>query len=141
MNLNRPSQTLLPLLGIVAAPLLLAVMGLTHPRDLTPETARYWYVLHLLLLPVFPLLGVNLWWLLAGIPGPWAWVARILTFVTYPSTVASMSSAESRQDWSVVTGAARGSDARWPPHRAGARTVIWDLDGEVELRPSSSATC
>jgi hypothetical protein len=84
MNLNRPSQTLLPLLGIVAAPLLLAVMGLTHPRDLTPETARYWYVLHLLLLPVFPLLGVNLWWLLAGIPGPWAWVARILTFVYIP---------------------------------------------------------
>lgn len=59
-------------------------MGLTHPHDLTPETASYWYTLHYILLPVFPLLSVNLWWLLANIPGPWAWLARILAFLYMP---------------------------------------------------------
>ncbi len=84
MNIQLRSQALLPLLGIAAAPLFLAGMGLTHPYDLTPATASYWYTLHSVLLPIFSLLGVNLWWLLANIPGPWAWLARILVFVYIP---------------------------------------------------------
>jgi hypothetical protein len=84
LNIQLRSQAFLSLLGIAATPLFLAAMGLTHPYDLTPETAGYWYTLHYVLLPVFPLLGVNLWWLLANIPGPWAWLARILAFVYIP---------------------------------------------------------
>ena len=71
----------LTIFGIVAAPLLLAVLGVTHPRVLTPATASYWHALHLALLVLFPLLGVNLWWLLAGFSGWAAWTARALGLV------------------------------------------------------------
>ncbi len=71
----------LAVLGIVVAPLLLAVLGVTHPRVLTPDTAPYWHTLHLILLVLFPLLGVNLWWLLSGFSGWTAWTARALGLV------------------------------------------------------------
>ncbi len=67
--------------GIVAAPLLLAALGATHPHVLTAETASYWHALHLVLLALFPLLGVNLWWLLAGFSGWAAWTARVMAFL------------------------------------------------------------
>lgn len=76
----RPA-TLLPILGIAAPPLLLAALGVTHPQVLTPETAPYWYGLHLVLLILFPLLGVNLWWLLSNFSGWAAWTARALGLV------------------------------------------------------------
>lgn len=75
------SAKLLPILGITATPLLLAALGVTHPRVLTPETASYWHTLHLILLVLFPLLGVNLWWLLSGFSGWMVWAARALGFV------------------------------------------------------------
>ncbi len=67
--------------GIIAAPILLAVLGVTHPRVLTPETASYWHALHLALLVLFPFLGINLWWLLSGFSGWAVWTARALGFV------------------------------------------------------------
>lgn len=72
---------LLPVLGVAATPLVLAALGVTHPQVLTPETAPYWHTLHLVLVVLFPLLGVNLWWLLAGVSGWMAWAARALGFV------------------------------------------------------------
>ena len=60
---------------------MLAALGITHPRVLTPETAPYWHTLHLVLLVLFPLLGVNLWWLLSGFSGWMVWTARALGFV------------------------------------------------------------
>ncbi len=76
---RRPSRAAIA--GIVVPPLLLAGLGVTHPQDLTAETARWWRDLHVLLLPVFPLLGVNLWWLLAASPGPLPWLGRAAAFV------------------------------------------------------------
>jgi hypothetical protein len=84
MNIHRRGHSFLSLLGIAALPLALALLGLTHPHDLTPATAQYWYTLHLILLPLFPLLAVNLWWLLASSSSPWAWLARILACVYIP---------------------------------------------------------
>lgn len=74
-------RSLVSLAGIAATPLILAGMGVTHPHELTPQTAGYWHLLHYLLLPIFPLLGVNLWWLLRGVTGPLAWIARGLAFI------------------------------------------------------------
>lgn len=71
----------LTVLGIAAAPLLLAALGVTHPRILNPETAPYWHTLHLILLVLFPLLGVNLWWLLSGFSGWAVWATRALGLV------------------------------------------------------------
>lgn len=65
----------------VAGPaLVLAGVGLTHPTELTPDTAPWWTTMHTLLLVVFPLLGLSLGLLLRGVPGPLAWVARIAAF-------------------------------------------------------------
>ncbi|WP_406430911.1 hypothetical protein OHB00_03000 [Streptomyces sp. NBC_00631] len=45
---------------VTAAPLLLAVAGLVHPRHLTASTAGHWAGLHVVLLPVFPFLALGL---------------------------------------------------------------------------------
>jgi hypothetical protein len=69
-------------LAVVAGPpLLLAVLGLTHPITLTVDTASDWRDLHVLLLPIFPLLGLAPW-LVARQEGPaWGWVAAVLGYV------------------------------------------------------------
>ena len=64
-----------------AAPgLVLSVLGLFHPTQLTPGTAAAWWQLHIVLLPVFPLLGVALVLLLRGERGPLAWLARLSAY-------------------------------------------------------------
>ena len=66
---------------VVAGPaLVLAGLGLTHPQQLTATSAPWWTTLHIMLLPIFPLLAVSLWLLLRGVPGPVAWVARIAAY-------------------------------------------------------------
>lgn len=51
--------------GAVAAvavpPLLLAAVGLAHPHTLNDESAVRWLALHVVLLPLFPLLGLAPW--------------------------------------------------------------------------------
>ena len=58
----------------------LAVIGLFHPAELDASTASRWWQLHVLLLPLFPLLAVVLWGLLRGETGPLAWTARIAAY-------------------------------------------------------------
>jgi hypothetical protein len=66
---------------VVAGPaLVLAGLGLTHPQQLTTTSAPWWTTLHIVLLPIFPLLAVSLWLLLRGVPGPVAWVGRIAAY-------------------------------------------------------------
>ena len=66
---------------VVAGPaVVLAGLGLTHPQDLTATSAPWWTTLHVLLLPLFPLLAVSLWLLLRGVPGLVAWAARIAAY-------------------------------------------------------------
>lgn len=66
---------------LVALPgVLLGLTGLAHPVLLTPETAERWRLVHLVLLPLFPLLGASVWLLLVGERGLFAWAARGLAF-------------------------------------------------------------
>jgi hypothetical protein len=66
---------------LVASPaVVLAVLGLAHPQELTVRSAAWWTRLHIVLLPIFPLLAVSLWLLLRGVPGPAAWAARIAAY-------------------------------------------------------------
>jgi hypothetical protein len=44
---------------VTAPPLLLAVAGLMHPSTLNVATAQHWVILHIALLPVFPLVTVG----------------------------------------------------------------------------------
>lgn len=61
--------------------LLLSALGLFHPAQLTPGTAALWWQLHVVLLPVFPLLGAALVFLLRGERGLLSWVARVAAYV------------------------------------------------------------
>ena len=66
---------------VIAGPaVMLAGLGLTHPQELTAASASWWTTLHVILLPIFPLLAVSLWLLLRGVPGPVAWVGRIAAY-------------------------------------------------------------
>lgn len=77
-----------PVLRIVAAlvgPVALTVAGATHPAHLTAESASWWHDLHVIMLPLFPLLGLSVWALLhrvrGGLDGALAIAARLLAFV------------------------------------------------------------
>ncbi len=60
--------------------LLLAGFGAVHPAHLDAATASWWASLHVILLPVFPLLAVAQWLLLASAP-PWLrWPGRLAAF-------------------------------------------------------------
>ncbi len=66
----------------VALPgLVLAVLGLFHPRALSSSTATVWWQFHVVALPLFPLLAVALWLLLRGENGPTAWLARVAAYL------------------------------------------------------------
>src|SRR4051794_19174738 len=68
-------------IALVALPgVVLAGMGLLHPAHLTAGTAQWWSTLHVLLLPVFPLLGAAQWLLLEGAPVLLRRVGRLAAF-------------------------------------------------------------
>lgn len=60
--------------------LLLAAFGLTHPGGLHAGNAQWWTTLHVILLPVLPLLGAGLWVLSAPAPPPLRWPARLAAY-------------------------------------------------------------
>jgi hypothetical protein len=66
---------------VLAVPgLLLAGFGAVHPAGLDAGTAHWWATMHILLLPVFPLLAAAQWVLLAPAPGWLAWPGRLAAF-------------------------------------------------------------
>ena len=79
--LSTPMRYGLALLGPVA----LAVAGATHPARFTAESAAWWHDLHVILLPLFPLLALTVWMVLGpvwtGVDGWLATAARILALV------------------------------------------------------------
>lgn len=65
--------------AVVALPAVaVGLLGLLHPVFLTPDTAERWRLVHLLLLPLFPLVGASVWLLLLGRRGALPWAARLL---------------------------------------------------------------
>jgi len=70
------------MVAVAATPgLVLAIAGLFHPSDLTVATAPTWWWLHVLLLPVFPLLGGVLVLLLRGERDWISWIGRVAAYV------------------------------------------------------------
>lgn len=67
---------------LLAAPgLALAAVGITHPENLTYDSAEHWWVMHLVLLPLFPLLGLALAGLVRRRNDAVGWSVRLLAFV------------------------------------------------------------
>jgi hypothetical protein len=70
------------LAALAAAPaVVLALLGLAHPADLTTETAPAWTTLHVVLLPLFPLLGLPVLLLLRGERPPVIWGVGIALLI------------------------------------------------------------
>jgi hypothetical protein len=65
----------------VAVPgLLLAGFCVVHPHGLHAGNAQWWATLHILLLPVFPLLAAAQWVLLRSAPQPLRWPGRLAAY-------------------------------------------------------------
>ncbi|GAA2696225.1 hypothetical protein [Nonomuraea recticatena] len=74
-------QIVLRTAALTFVPVVLAVAGLLHPHHLTQETAERWVTLHLLLLPVFPLLTGTLLLLVRGLRGAWVTTVRVGSYI------------------------------------------------------------
>ena len=108
----RSRTLLLPLL--VAGPaVVVAGLGLLHPVFLEPDTAERWRLAHLLLVPVFPLVGASVWVVLRGERGPAAWAARLLA-AAYAVLYLSLDAIAGIGAPHQVLGAARRGDPRPP---------------------------
>lgn len=68
----------LTLIALVVGPALLAALvGLTHPMDLNPDTATYWKNMHIGLIFVFPLMGLAPWLIARRVDRRLGWLAAI----------------------------------------------------------------
>jgi hypothetical protein len=69
-------------LAVALPPLALAIIGATHPQHLTAVSALYWRNLHVVTLPIFPLLGFAPWLIVRFRHDLWlSWAAGILGFL------------------------------------------------------------
>jgi hypothetical protein len=70
------------MVGAVALPaLILAGIGLSHPSRLTADTAPWWATMHLVLIPLFPLLGVAIWIMLRHDRTAVGWGGRVAAII------------------------------------------------------------
>jgi hypothetical protein len=75
-------RRLLLYVAVAVPPLILAGIGITHPQQLTTASAEYWRDLHIVTLPIFPLLGFAPWIVVRFAHNLWlSWAAGILGFV------------------------------------------------------------
>lgn len=75
-----PSNRVL-LTVVIAGPLiLLAIASVFHPMNLTDATAGVWFGLHLVLIPVFPLVGFAPWLIAKQVDRRLGWAAAVFGF-------------------------------------------------------------
>ncbi|WP_213813682.1 hypothetical protein [Glaciihabitans sp. dw_435] len=83
--MKTASDSRLRTLGTIAVvaipPLMLAVVGISHPMILTAQSAEYWRNLHIAILPVFPLLGFAPWLIVRGYVAWVSWLTGALGFL------------------------------------------------------------
>jgi hypothetical protein len=77
MDVRSVSRRLL----LIGTPLVLALLMIVHQLIDQFERPLAFLELHLLLLPLFALMGVAIWVLLEGIGGAVAWAARVAAFL------------------------------------------------------------
>jgi hypothetical protein len=116
---RRPAPTLvLVLLG----PVLLALAGLLHPGGLSAATAHRWVWLHIVLLPVFPLLALGFVVLLRDRPPAGApRVARVVAWIGAAVYAAAYTGLD------AVAGIGAGTVAGQPGDQAELRRLVLAL--------------
>ena len=101
-------------LVLIGTPLALAPLMVLHQLIDQVEQPEAFLVLHLLLLPLFALMGVAIWALLEGVDGGAAWAARVAAFVFLVGYVALDAIS------GVAASAVLASDAPWSTEAARA---------------------
>lgn len=66
--------------GVAAPAVLCALIGISHPQELTAETAGYWQAMHIALIPVFPLLGIAPWLVARRVDRRLGWLAGLFGY-------------------------------------------------------------
>ena len=72
-----PRSRLLLLLGVTAPAIACALVGLTHPMRLTADTALYWQNMHIVLIFLFPLIGLAPWLIARRVDRRLGWIAAL----------------------------------------------------------------
>lgn len=67
-------------LAVLAPPIVIALVGLTHPAHLTQEASARWRDLHIVLLPLFPLLAVGPWLVARAVDAVYGRVVLVLGY-------------------------------------------------------------
>ncbi|MEJ7635834.1 hypothetical protein [Aeromicrobium sp.] len=68
-------------MAAIVPPVLIALVGIAHPARLTFEDAILWRNLHVVLLPLFPLVALGPWLVTRSIDRAWGRVSLLLGFV------------------------------------------------------------
>ncbi|MFP7761155.1 hypothetical protein [Marisediminicola sp. LYQ134] len=71
---------ILLILGATVPALLAGAIGLTHPMRLTPDTAGYWRDMHIVLLFVFPLMGLAPWLVARAVDRRLGWLGAFFGY-------------------------------------------------------------
>jgi hypothetical protein len=116
------------LIAAVAGPAVLcALIGLTHPMDLNAGTAEHWRDMHILLIPVFPLIGLAPWLVARQVNPRLGYLAAILgygfaTFYTSLDLLAGVAGGAL-----VMSGNTDATGPVFAVARALARVGAWSL--------------
>jgi hypothetical protein len=71
----------LPIASVAIPGVVLAAVGLTHPVRLDADSAQWWTTMHIVLVPLFPLLAVAVWVLLRDDRTPLGWAGRVAAII------------------------------------------------------------
>jgi hypothetical protein len=67
--------------AVLLPPLVIGLIGTTHPPHLTQDASGYWRDLHIVLLPLFPLLAVGPWLVARAIDPVYGRITLVLGYV------------------------------------------------------------
>jgi hypothetical protein len=68
-------------IAVLAPPVVIGLVGLTHPAHLTQDASAWWRDLHVVLLPLFPLLAVGPWLVARSIEPVYGRITLVLAYV------------------------------------------------------------
>ncbi|MEY2847392.1 MAG: hypothetical protein RI885_57 [Actinomycetota bacterium] len=75
---TRSSRQRIGVIALATVPTIVVLLvGLTHPTRLTEQSAEWWRNLHIILLPVFPFMGLAPWLVARAVDRRLGWVAAI----------------------------------------------------------------
>lgn len=76
-----PSLSHRTVAAVLLPPLVIGLIGTTHPPHLTQDASAYWRDLHIVLLPLFPLLAVGPWLVARDIDATYGRITLVLGYV------------------------------------------------------------